>query len=110
MLDTLCKRCYWYSMNGDVDKFCKKCQRFNLTKPPHIKILGSSRHLLASKPIEVVAMDFSLLELDSKRFENFLVITAVFNNNTITVSTSNQKATTVVKAPVEIWLLYLGVP
>lgn len=91
MLDTLCKRCYWYSMNGDVDKFCKKCQRFNLTKPPHIKILGSSRHLLASKPIEVVAMDFSLLELDSKRFENVLVITDVFTKYTVSCAYEKSK-------------------
>lgn len=54
-----------------------------MAKPPHIKIQGCSGHLLASKPLEIVEMDFTLVERDSKGFENVSVITEVFTKYTV---------------------------
>lgn len=74
ILGILHNRFYRHRMNCDVNKFCQKCQRHKVAKPPHIKIQGCSGHLLASKPLEIVKMDFTLVERDSKGFEMFRLL------------------------------------
>lgn len=66
--------------NGGIDTFCKKRQRCDATKQQHIKkkTKKTLRHILASKPLEVVVIDFTLLESNSKGYEYVVVIIDVF--------------------------------
>lgn len=52
-------------------------------------------HLLTSKPLEIIAIDFSLLELASDGKENLTVVTDVFSKFTLTCPTKDHRVTTV---------------
>lgn len=103
MLEVLKSRCYWVGITWDVEGYCKRCKRCNIAKPPHVQIRWPSGNQLASKPFEVVALDFTLLEKDSRGYENVLVITVVFTKFTIAVPTRDQKSSIVARALVEQW-------
>ncbi|CAC5412822.1 unnamed protein product [Mytilus coruscus] len=55
-------RCYWTGMFKDIDTYCKTCERCNVAKMPCPRISVPMSHLLASKPNEILAMDFTILE------------------------------------------------
>ena len=65
---------------------------------------------IASKPLEVLAMDFFQLEPPSDGSENVLVLTSVFTKFTVAVPTRDQWASNVVKTLVRDWFLVYGVP
>ena len=67
-------------------------------------------HLLATKPLEVLAIDFTLMEEASNGFENVLIVTDVFSKFTQAFPTVNQKAETVAKVLTEKWYYSFGVP
>ena len=50
------------------------------------------KHLVATKPNELVCMDFTLLEKSSDGIENILVITDAFTKWTRAIPTKDQKA------------------
>lgn len=52
-------------------------------------------HLLASRPKEVLALGFTLLEPSWNLFENVLILTDVFSKFTVAVPTRDQRASTV---------------
>ena len=66
--------------------------------------------LLATKPLEVLAMDFTLFEPASDGRENVQVLTDVFTKFTIAIPIRDQRASTAVKTLVKDWLLVYGVP
>ena len=66
--------------------------------------------IIASKPLKVLAKDFTQLEPASDGRENVLVITNVFTKFTVAVPTRDQRASTVVKTLVRDWFLVYGVP
>ena len=68
------------------------------------------KHLLTTKPNELVCMDFTLLEKSSDGIENILVITDAFTNWTRTIPTKDQKAETVAKVLVKEWFYHYGGP
>lgn len=67
-------------------------------------------HLLASRPNEIVAMDFTVLEPCRSGRENVLVMTDVFSKYTLAVPTCDQRASTVAQVLVTEWFLKFGVP
>lgn len=69
--------------------------------------LGS---IIATKPLEVLAMDFTQLEPASDSQENVLVLTDVFRKFTVAIPTRDQKAVTVAKALIREWFMVYGVP
>lgn len=75
---------------------------------PTVKPLMGS--LVAHKPLEIVAIDFTLLEKSSDGKENVLIITDVFTKFTQAIATSNQKAVKVAKVLVEDWLWKYCIP
>ncbi|KAI3369563.1 hypothetical protein L3Q82_024379 [Scortum barcoo] len=68
-------------------------------------------HLLASRPNEILAIDFTLLEPSRSGFEkNVLVMTDVFSKFTVAVPTRDQWASTVAQVLVSEWFYKFGVP
>ena len=67
-------------------------------------------HLIAVKPLHILAMDFTVLEKSSCGLENVLVLTDVFTKYTLAIPTKDQKARTVAKVLVDEWFLKFGIP
>ncbi|KAI3366993.1 hypothetical protein L3Q82_009626 [Scortum barcoo] len=89
------QRCYWPGMSSDIKSWVQQCERCQVAKDsgrvPH-SFMG---HLLASRPNEILAIDFTLLEPSRSGFENVLVMTDVFSKFTVAVPTRDQRASTV---------------
>ncbi|VDH95198.1 Hypothetical predicted protein [Mytilus galloprovincialis] len=78
--------------------------------PRYQKVRPSMGSLIACKPLDILAMDFTVLEKSSDGRENVLVLTDVFTKFTQAFPTRDQKATTVHKVLVKAWFLKLGIP
>ena len=104
------QRCYWPGMSSDIKSWVQKCERCQVAKDsgqvPH-SYMG---HLLASRPNEILALDFTLLEPSRSGLENVLVLTDVFSKFTVAVPTRDQRASTVAQILVSEWFYKFGVP
>lgn len=109
-LSLLKQRCYWAGMYGDVEQWVKHCQRCILTKMPQPKIQAPQTPFLATRPLEVVAVDFTMLERATDGRENVLVITDVFTKFSQAFATKDQKADTTAKVILREWFMKFGVP
>ena len=107
-ISLLRKRCFWSTMNKDVQSYCKQCQRCILAKTRSVKTTMGS--LEAKRPLEVLAMDYTLLEPGTNGIENVLVLTDIFTKFTQAVPTKDQKAVTVAKVLIKEWFVKYGVP
>ncbi len=104
------KRCFWVGMYNDVDQWIKRCQRCVLTKMPQPRIHAPMKPFLASRPLEVVAVDFTVLEPSSDGRENVLIVTDVFTKFTQAFPTRDQRADTTAKILLREWFLKYGIP
>ena len=103
-------RFYWTGMFGDVKEYCRTCERCNVAKLPHVHVRLPMSHILASRPNEVVAMDYTLLEKSSDGREHLLVITDVFSKFSVAVPTKDETPVTTAKMLVSEWFMRYGVP
>ena len=103
-------RCYWPGMTADVVRWCQECERCQLAKDARPVAPSFMGHLLAARPNEILALDFTLLEPSASGHENVLVLTDVFSKYTLAVPTRDQRAATVAKVLVEEWFCKFGVP
>ena len=74
------------------------------------KVVTPMGSLQARRPLEVLAMDFTVLEVGAGGYENVLVMTDVFTKFTQAVPTRDQKARTVARVLVREWFVRFGVP
>ena len=65
---------------------------------------------MAERPLEIVTMDFTLLEKSSDGKENVLILSDVFTKFTVAVPTKDQKAVTVAKVLVKEWFHKFDIP
>ena len=103
-------RCYWPNMQAAVKQWVEKCARCTVAKMPHTAVRTPLGRLMATQPLEVLAVDFTTLEASSDGSENVLVITDVFTKYTVAVATRNQRADTVARVLVHKWFLPYGIP
>ncbi|CAC5380194.1 unnamed protein product [Mytilus coruscus] len=68
------KRCYWSDMVNDVKHWIKTCERCLVAKNPLPKVRPSMGSLIACKPLDILAMDFTVLEKssDDPDLDNYL--------------------------------------
>ena len=101
-------RCWWPGMSKDVEVYCKQCRRCVVSKAKKVK--STMGTLLAKRPLEVLAIDFTLLEPSTSGIGNALVLTDIFTKYTQVIPTRDQKARTVAKVLVKDWFVRFGVP
>jgi len=77
---------------------------------PNPRIRPPMGGLLATKPLEILAIDFTVLEPAADGRENVLVMTDVFTKFTCAVPTRDQKATRTAKVLVKEWFFRYGIP
>ena len=109
-LELVRQRCYWPGMSSEVAQWCRECERCQVAKDtprPPPSFMG---HLLASRPNEILAIDFTLLEPSHNGLENVLVMTDVFSKYTLAVPTRDQRAPVVAQTLVTEWFYKFGVP
>lgn len=109
-LALLRSRCYWPAMSSDVARWCQQCERCQVAKDVHPRAHGVMGHLLASRPNEILAIDYTSLEPAQNGVENVLVLTDVFSKYTMAVPTRDQRAATVARVLVSEWFYKFGVP
>ena len=107
-IELLGARVYWPGMFGEVRSYIHTCQRCTMGRKPATNT--TSGHLIASHPLEVLAIDFTKLDQASDGRENVLVMTDVFTKFTQAVPTRNQEAAIVAKVLVHEWFQRYGVP
>ena len=70
-------RFYWPNLRSDINNWIARCGRCNLAKMPHFKVRTPMHSTVAKEPLEVVAIDFTILEPASNGMKNVLVMTDV---------------------------------
>lgn len=104
------QRFYWPGMTADVEEWCKRCERCIVAKVPTPRVRPTMGTLLAEHPLDVLAIDFSLMDRSSDGRENVLVMTDIFSKFSLAVPCRDQKASTVAKVLVKEWFQKYGVP
>ncbi len=95
----------WHVWKGR--KLGQKCQRCILRKRPQPKIHPPMKPFLASRPLEVVAVDYTVLEPTSDGREN-LLISPMFTKCTQAFPTRDQRADTTTKVLLKEWFMKYG--
>ncbi|KAL2088009.1 hypothetical protein ACEWY4_016837 [Coilia grayii] len=103
----LWSRCFWPNMVRDAERWCQQCQRCVLGKAVQPKVRAYWGMLQASRPNEILAIDFSILEPAS---ENVLILTDVSTKYSRTIPTRDQRASTVSRILVQQWFHRFGPP
>lgn len=84
-LALLRSRCYWPGMSTEVEQWCQACERCQFAKDNQPAARNPMGHLLASRPDEILAIDYTLLDPARNGMENVLVKTDVFSKYTLAI-------------------------
>ena len=66
----VCECCWWPGLHNDVKNYLSECERCVVAKGAYLPIKTPMTSIIASRPLEVLAMDFTLLEPASDGREN----------------------------------------
>ena len=103
-------RCFWPGLHKDVKEYIKKCFVCTVTKTPTPTVCTPRRHLLAFRPMELVAMDFLKLDRGKGGFEDVLVVTDAFTKFAQAIPCKNQTAVLVARTLQKHWITHYGAP
>ena len=101
---------FWPNMERAVRVWCQQCVRCGVSKQPNRHTKPPMGTLRATAPLEVVAMDFTVLEPSSSGHENVLIFTDVFTKFAWAIPTRDQRAETVARALVKHLITPFGAP
>ena len=108
-LDLVRSRFYWPRMSAYVEQKIKMCERCVRRKTPNERAAPLC-NIKASRPLELVCMDFLSVEPDQSNTKDILVLTDHFTKYAVAIPTRNQKAQTVAKCLWENFLVHYGFP
>lgn len=108
-LDLVRSRFYWPKMAAEVEQKIRTCGRCVRRKSLPQKA-APLVNIQATRPLELVCMDFLSLEPDKSNTRDILVITDFFTKYAVAVPTPNQKARTVAKCLWENFVVHYGFP
>ena len=103
-------RCYWPGMYNHAKTYVKNCVKCTLAKTPTPKVRPPLRHLLAFRPLELVALDFVKVDRGKGGMEDILTITDGFTKWAQAIPCQNQLAVTVAKKLRDHWFTIFGIP
>ena len=109
-LAILQERCFWPGMCSDVRGHVKKCFVCIASKTPTPALRTPRRHLLAFKPLELIAIDFLKLDKGQGGYEDVLVITDAFTKFAQAIPCKNQTAIITARALIDGWIVHYGAP
>jgi hypothetical protein len=95
-------------MDREVREYISTCEACLIAKD--IKVRTPMGTIEASRPLEVLAIDFTVLEKSNNGLENILVMTDVFSKWTLAVATRDQTANTVARVLIKEWFYRYGAP
>jgi len=96
-------------MSADVESKIRTCNRCIRRKSLPEKA-APLVNITATRPLELVCMDFLTIEPDSSNTKDILVITDHFTKYAVAVPTPNQKARTVAKSLWDHFFVHYGIP
>ena len=109
-LDLLREQVYWPSMAKDAQNWVTNCRRCQIARGDYNQPKPKIGHLEAHNPLDLVCLDFTIIDPSKTGKENILVITDAFTKFSLAVCTPNQTAKTVAKILVEKWFPVYRVP
>lgn len=102
------ERFFWPRMHQEIKAWCEQCERCCLRKTPGNRAPLVSIH--TSAPMDLICMDFLLLEKSKGGIENVLVITDHFSRFAQAYPTKDQTAVTVAKVLWKNFFCRFGFP
>ena len=103
------ERFLWPGLRTSVQDWIARCKRCILAKIPYKPFWTKMESILATRPLEVVCLDFDKLERACGK-EDVLVITDVYSKFTAAAATKDQTAKTTAMAFIQEWLSKYGTP
>ena len=109
-LSLLKTRCFWPGLAQDVQSHIKECFKCVTAKAPTPVVKAPMRHLLALRPLELLAIDFLKLDQGKGGIEDVLVMTDAFTKYAQAIPCKDQSAKVVAKTLQDRWFAQYGVP
>ena len=103
-------RYFWIGLNKSVEEKIKTCPRCICAKTPYQPDCAPLETIEATRPLEIVSIDFLSLENSKGGYNSILVMTDVFTKFAWAYPTKNQEAKTVAKVIVEEFVTHYGIP
>lgn len=100
---------FWPRMASDVEKKIKTCNRC-IRRKALPERAGPLTNIKTSRPLELLCMDYLILEPDRSNTKEILVLTDHFTKYAVAIPTPNQKAKTVAKCLWENFIVHYGIP